>query len=77
MESRYRDRAKERREGKGVDDGQQDMSTTADYRAVAPELKAWVYTYVIVSQRQLNFYIFTHNCKHVYFIGSALVSPEL
>ena len=40
LESRYRDRAKERREGKGVDDGQLDMSTTADYRAVAPELKA-------------------------------------
>lgn len=38
LDSKYRDRAKERREGRANDDPQ-DISTTADYRAVAPELK--------------------------------------
>lgn len=40
LESRYRDRAKERREGKEGTEGQPDISTTADYRNVAPEIKA-------------------------------------
>lgn len=39
LDSKYRDRAKERREGKANEDTNE-ISTTADYRAVAPELKA-------------------------------------
>ncbi|XP_067928502.1 protein Red-like [Watersipora subatra] len=39
LDSKYRDRAKERREGKANEDPTQDISTTADYRAVAPEVK--------------------------------------
>jgi len=38
LNSKYRDRAKERREGKANEDPQ-GTSTTADYRAVAPEIK--------------------------------------
>lgn len=38
LDLKYRDRAKERRDGK-TDDDPEDISTTADYRAVAPELK--------------------------------------
>ena len=40
LDSKYRDRAKERREGKANEDPNQEISTTADYRAVAPEVKA-------------------------------------
>lgn len=40
LESRYRDRAQERREGKEGADGPTENSTSADYRAVAPEIKA-------------------------------------
>lgn len=39
LDSKYRDRAKERRDGKTNEDPNE-ISTTADYRAVAPELKA-------------------------------------
>lgn len=75
LAEKYRDRAKERREGKNPDYQAEDPSQAGmgGYRAVAPDLKSYVLSRANIDRLTLrlhcNYYVYVYCCCCYYYNG--------